>query len=177
MESEKLDDTRDFANGIRDLLDQIAKDNEVFEKACVAFFGVTSSQGGTLLSFPEKQTLRMNELSNAVGVDNSTMTRMVDQLVEKGLVYRRADEYDRRLVRIELTPSGRRLRKELAEALAGFYKDSLDEIPEEERAVIIHSLERLKTAIEKGLENCCRRYCNSRGKTGITDKSLSGPKA
>lgn len=160
MESEQLIKTRDFDNEVHYLLDQIAKNSGVFEKACVAFFGVTSSQGGTLLALPLKDTLRMNELSSAVGLDNSTMTRMVDQLVEKDLVFRQADEKDRRLVHIGLTSSGKKLHKELAEALANFYKDSLDEIPQEERVIIIQSLERLKDAIEKGLENCCKRYCN-----------------
>ncbi len=160
MESARPIKTQDFDNEVHYLLDQIAKNSEVFEKACVAFFGVTSSQGGTLLALPLKSALRMNELSSAVGVDNSTMTRMVDQLVEKKLVFRQADEKDRRLVRIGLTTSGQKLHKELAEALANFYKDSLDQIPQEERVIIINSLERLKDAIEKGLENCCRRYCS-----------------
>lgn len=152
--------TRDFANDVHQLLDQIAKTNEGYEKACVTFFGVTTSQGGTILSLPLRSTLRMNELSSIVGVDNSTMTRMVDQLVDKGLVFRKVDETDRRLVNIGLTAPGQKLHKELDKALKAFYKDSLGEIPEEERAAIIQSLASLSSAIAKGVENCCKRYCN-----------------
>jgi DNA-binding MarR family transcriptional regulator len=160
MKSQKPGSTRDFAGEIRRLLDLIAKNNQVYEDSCVAFFGVTTSQGGTLLSLPVEGTLRMNELSNSVGVDNSTMTRMVDQLVEKDLVFRKADENDRRLVRVGLTRSGTILRDELSNALANFYKDSLDGIEEKERASIIRSLEVLNSAIGRGLENCCKKYCN-----------------
>jgi DNA-binding MarR family transcriptional regulator len=163
MEPKISQKTRDFANKVSVLLGQISRNNETYEHACVNFFGVTSSQGGTLLNLPAKQTLPMNELSSVSGVDNSTMTRMVDQLVEKGLVLRQADEKDRRLVRIGLTPAGQKLRQELNDALANFYMDSLEEIPEAERAAIINSLERLKSSIEKGLERCCQKYCNRQG--------------
>ena len=160
MKSEKFNRTRDFEERVHNLLDQIAKTNQAYGAACVRFFGVTTSQGGTLLAFTPDKTMSMKDLSLAVGVDSSTMTRMVDQLVDKGLVVRKTDEKDRRLVRIGLTPAGRKLHRELNGALAGFYKDSLDEIPDQERVVIIQSLDRLNRAIAKGLENCCQKYCN-----------------
>jgi DNA-binding MarR family transcriptional regulator len=156
----KFNKTRDFANEVQQLLDGISGNNHVFGEACVAYFGVTSAQGGTLLNLPSETTLSMNELSKSVGVDNSTMTRMINQLVEKGLVFRRQDEKDRRLVCVGLTDAGQKLQGDLSGALAGFYKDSLDEIAEQERQVIIQSLEKLNKAIAKGLENCCKRYCN-----------------
>jgi DNA-binding MarR family transcriptional regulator len=160
VETKSFNKTRDFANEVQHLLDQISGNNRVFEESCVAFFGVTSAQGGTLLALPLETTLSMNGLSKGVGVDNSTMTRMINQLVDKGLVFRQTDEKDRRMVRIGLTVSGQKMHRELAGALAGFYKDSLDAIEDKERASIIHSLERLNSVIAKGLENCCKRHCN-----------------
>jgi DNA-binding MarR family transcriptional regulator len=159
MDAERLKKTREFSDRVSALLKGISGNNQAFEQACVRYFGVTASQGGTILSLPAKKTLSMNELSAVAGVDNSTMTRMVDQLVEKGLVYRQADEKDRRLVRIGLTPAGQKLQKELAGALAGFYAASLEGIPDEERQTIIKSLERLKSAVEQGLQNYCDKYC------------------
>lgn len=160
MTPEQFSRNEDFASEVRRLLRQIVKSNQGYEEACVAFFGVTSSQGSTLLALPLKKTLRMNELSNGVGVDKSTMTRMVDQLLDKGLVYRRVDKEDRRLVHIGLTGQGQQLFTKLAKALKGFYKDSLGEIREDERAAIIGSLVTLNEAIDRGVENCCKRYCN-----------------
>lgn len=160
MAPEQFSRNADFANEVRRLLRQIVKNNQGYEEACVAFFQVTSSQGGTLLAIPLKNTLRMNELSSSVGVDKSTMTRMVDQLVDKGLAFRKVDEKDRRLVHIGLTDSGQQLNKKLAKALRGFYKDSLGEIREGEREIIVQSLVILNSAIARGVENCCKRYCN-----------------
>ncbi len=159
MQTSQFKRTRDFASEAHQLIDRIAQNNRVYEEACVKFFGVTSSQGGTILSIPLNNNLKMNELSNAVGVDTSTMTRMVDQLVDKGLVLRKPGDKDRRLVQIGLTPRGQKLHRELAAALDNFYKDSLDQIPEQEQAVIIESLMKVNEAIDKGLEECCKRYC------------------
>lgn len=158
-ESENFSRNRDFCNEVHRLLHQISKTDDRYEQACVAFFGVTSSQGGSLLSLPQKGTLKMSEMSTAVGVDSSTMTRMVDQLVDKGLVFRKVDEKDRRLVCIGLTAAGQKLHRELDNALRDFYKDSLGEIREKERAVILQSLEKLNMAMANGVENCCKKYC------------------
>jgi DNA-binding MarR family transcriptional regulator len=171
-ESDKFIKNRDFANEVHRLLRQISKTDDGYETSCVSFFGVTSPQGGTLLSLPLKDTLKMNELSTVVGVDNSTMTRMVDQLVDKGLVFRKVDEKDRRLVCVGLTPTGQKLHRELDKALRDFYADSLGEIREEERAVILQSLERLSSAMAKGVDSCCKKYCTVRipialNKTGV----------
>lgn len=160
MAPKQVTGNEDFASEVRRLLRQIIKSNQGYEEACVTFFGVTSSQGGALLALPLKKTLRMNELSNSVGVDKSTMTRMVDQLVDKGLVFRKVNEEDRRLVHIGLTELGQELNTKLAKALKGFYKDSLGEIREDEREAIIRSLVTLNGAIARGVENCCKRYCN-----------------
>ena len=97
MES-KLNKTRAFTNHVKALINQISQNFENYEQACVTYYGVTTSQGGTLLSFNPKEGFTMNELSKAVSLDTSTMTRMIDQLVEKGLVHREADRRDRRVV-------------------------------------------------------------------------------
>ena len=159
MNTKGINKTKDFTNTVHQLVNQIAKNNQVYEKACVDFFGVTSSQGGTILALPISNNLKMNELSTAMGVDSSTMTRMIDQLVDKGLVNRQAGEKDRRLVHIGLTTTGKKLHKELAGALQKFYQDSLDRIPEGERETIIKSMVTVNNAINKGLEECCKRYC------------------
>lgn len=50
---------------------------------------------------------RMTELANALVMRPSSCTRLVDRLVERGLVERRADVVDRRAVRVSLTAAGR----------------------------------------------------------------------
>ncbi len=148
------DEARDFAGQVLHLISELVKNSETCDRECVAQYGVTASQGYTILSLLPQDTLSMNELSKAMSVDNSTMTRMVDQLVDKALVHRKPDEKDRRLVRIGLTAQGKKLRTDLEEEMKNFYKLVLDDISEEERLGIIHSLEQLNTAIAKAIETC-----------------------
>ncbi len=170
IELNGMKNTKEFADRVAALFAEINKNSNAFEQACYRVFAVTTSQANTLLNLSSKQALRMNELSEAAGVDNSTMTRMVDQLVDKGLVTRQADEKDRRLVRVGLTAAGKEMRQKISEALAGYYMESLEDITEPEREIILQVLERLKNAAEKGLANCCDKYCNQ----GLKDYEREG---
>ena len=163
IEINNLKNTQVFADRVAKLLNQINRNNSTFEQACMKAFEITSAQAGALLNLPSKGTMMMNELSSAANVDTSTMTRMVDQLVEKGLVVRHADAKDRRLVRVGLTPQGQKMHKELGEVLASYYMESLEDITEPEREIIVQVLERLKNAVDTGLETCCNKYCKNQG--------------
>lgn len=57
----------------------------------------------------------MSELATGLQVDRSTATRAVDRLVERGLVERRRDTLDARMIHACLTGQG----NEIAEALRG----------------------------------------------------------
>jgi DNA-binding MarR family transcriptional regulator len=164
IEINNLKNTREFSDKVGRLLKQINKNNNTFEQACMKAFDITSAQAGALLNLPVKGTMMMNELSNAAEVDTSTMTRMVDQLVEKGLVLRHADAKDRRLVRVGLTPGGHKMHQELGDALTYYHMESLEDITEPEREITIQVLERLKNAVDKGLESCCNKYCSRQDK-------------
>ncbi|WP_280722925.1 MarR family transcriptional regulator [Kitasatospora sp. MAA4] len=60
--------------------------------------------------------MRIQDLADAVGLDQSSMSRMVTRLEKKALTSRVSCDYDRRGVYCELTPLGRE-RSEQAEAV------------------------------------------------------------
>jgi DNA-binding MarR family transcriptional regulator len=151
--------TRDFANEVRDLISNISGCFESYERACGTFMGVTTSQAGTILAFPNKSGLTMNELSKAVNLEISTMTRMVDQLVEKGLVRRETDAKDRRVVRVALTDEGKNLQNRLQDALQSFYTGALNKFPKTEQVEILKNLNHIYEDVSASLEECCKKYC------------------
>jgi DNA-binding MarR family transcriptional regulator len=65
----------------------------------------------------------MTEVASRAFLPPASLTKLVDQLVDANLVYRRVDDLDRRRIRAHLTPRGHRsherLRSELAADLAG----------------------------------------------------------
>jgi len=71
---------------------------------------------------------RMGDLSETTSIEVSTLTRLVDNMEKKGLVARRRDAADARVVALHVTPAGRRLTQRITPiaeryesvALAGF---------------------------------------------------------
>ena len=57
-----------------------------------------------LLSRGEGKT--MSELSSALSIDNSTLTRLSDRLVKEGLIERTRDDSDRRVSKLRITGKG-----------------------------------------------------------------------
>jgi DNA-binding MarR family transcriptional regulator len=58
--------------------------------------------------------MRAGDLAEALGVHSSTLTRLADRLVQKGLVERRTAEHSRREVEIALAEGGRELVADVA---------------------------------------------------------------
>jgi len=97
----------------------------------------------------------MNDLSLKMRVANSTMTRMVDQLVQKGLVNRSADPQDRRIVLINLTDQGKEVQLKLKDTLQDFFCQVLCDLPAEQLIGILEGLETLNKSIREKLKSCC----------------------
>lgn len=63
-----------------------------------------------ILSYlPSQKEPNMSEIGRALSIDFSTLTRLVDKLVDKSLVERRSDPQDRRVVRVRLAKRGREI--------------------------------------------------------------------
>lgn len=69
---------------------------------------VTPAQIKVLMSFDPAGTYTMTDLSRVNAVTVSTMTSMVDRLIQFDLVERCYDEHDRRKVLVYLTGNGRK---------------------------------------------------------------------
>jgi DNA-binding MarR family transcriptional regulator len=64
------------------------------------------------------QPMPMGELARMLFCDNSNVTGIVDRLEERGLVARTADQHDRRVKLLVLTPEGENVRQELMERIS-----------------------------------------------------------
>jgi len=76
-------------------------------------FGITVDQWTILKSLKQHADLSQKELADYCGKDQPTLTRIVDLLVGKNLVERRANPTDRRSFVVHLTPAGERKVSEL----------------------------------------------------------------
>ena len=90
--------------------------------------------------------LRMQELSDRVVLSRTRVSRLVDELVEEGLVERVPSEEDRRATFAVLTPRGKaELRRTAPIYLAGIEEHFTRLLNERERTVVAEALERVAT--------------------------------
>ncbi len=98
---------------------------------------VTTEQYGVLSQVWERGSLSMSELAVARNVALNTATSLIDRLVAAGLVERRGDPSDRRVVRVVLTAKGHTLVERLRAARAAAIRGLLDELSDEEIDLIL----------------------------------------
>ncbi|MGE5417685.1 MAG: MarR family winged helix-turn-helix transcriptional regulator [Acidobacteriota bacterium] len=72
-------------------------------------YGINLAQSFVLFSLLENDGLTLTEVGTRSRIENSTLTTMVDRLEKDGLVERRLDPQDRRMVRLFITDQGREL--------------------------------------------------------------------
>lgn len=144
-----------LAQTLQRLTLDLARYSGLCDRVCTEQLGITGGQGYTLLAIPEGESITMNDLSLKMRLASSTMTRMVDPLVQKGLVDRQPDEQDRRMVRVHMTEQGRQAQQALQETLTAFFAQVLRELPENEREAAVRHLEMLNQAIRGTLQSCC----------------------
>lgn len=106
--------------------------------------GLTVSQSYVLRRLYFQGPLTMGELAASLDVRLSTMTGVVDQLEERGLVERVDHPADRRSLHVRVTPKGRKLYKQAHEAFLSHLQPLLQRRP---AAVRRHILDFLEDAI------------------------------
>tara|TARA_Y100000768_G_scaffold219083_1_gene165161 strand:+ start:5846 stop:6247 length:402 start_codon:yes stop_codon:yes gene_type:complete len=104
---------------------------------------LTSSQGFVIMAVAIDGT-PMTSLSKKMGLDASTMTRNVEKLEKKQLVFRQRLSSDARVVNVHLTELGKRTHKSLREELTIYFDNKITN-----RAEVADKLHGLIWDIEK----------------------------
>jgi DNA-binding MarR family transcriptional regulator len=71
--------------------------------------GFTAAQWPILRAVADGQTPIAADLCRQLDYDTGSMTRMLNRLEEKGVIVRTPSREDRRVVRLRITPAGRRI--------------------------------------------------------------------
>ena len=103
-----------------------------------------------LSSIPSEGT-DMSSLSKQLGVDNSTMTRLIDVLIRNKWVEKYKGENDKRVVLVKTTSKGESIRNEIDKKINDFGIEIINDIPPEERNEIREMLTSLHWLISKQL--------------------------
>lgn len=115
----------------------------------ICCYGISVSQCHTLEALGEYGTQTMHDLAEHLHLAVSTVTRVVDQLVEKGFAERQSGEKDRRVCQVALTPSGRALLRTIEGELIAREQAVLERIPPRSRTHVIWAIEALSAAVDE----------------------------
>ncbi|MGW4243951.1 MarR family winged helix-turn-helix transcriptional regulator [Nocardia sp. NPDC004722] len=83
--------------------------------------GIELQHAGVLAAVADGHSRTQRELGAALGIDKSTLVRIVDDLEHRGLVVRRRNPHDRRAYEIVITETGA---QRLSEA-SGYFRDAV----------------------------------------------------
>ncbi len=133
---------------------RLQRDLECCDQALVGCCDLTVAQSYALLALEGLGVATMNEFAAEMRLHGTTMTRMVDALIEKGLVERRPDVEDRRIVRVGLSPAGQKLAGQLRETKRALLSAALADLPAGEQAMVVKALERMAELLEKLSTGC-----------------------
>jgi DNA-binding MarR family transcriptional regulator len=109
----------------------------------LAGYNVTPPQWGVLVALWEQDSLSLSELAKRSFFDGPTMTGIVDRLEKAGLVERRRDNADRRVISVYLTDEGRRLQAQIPSLSEQANREALAGIPDDEAAAFIATIRRI----------------------------------
>src|SRR5665811_159911 len=112
--------------------------------------GTTRAQWIVLFRLRQQEGLSQVDLADVLELQPISLVRLLDRLVERGLLERRHDPRDRRANRLFLTASGRQLVDDLDSLRDSIASDVLREIPDGAIETSLHTLRDIKERI-KGL--------------------------
>jgi DNA-binding MarR family transcriptional regulator len=111
--------------------------------------GISEPQGLIIRALMEYGDMKVSDIAKRLDLSNSTVSGLVDRLVEKGVVDRKRSEEDRRVVMISLAKSHRQPLKRHFEAVFTRLNKVMDLSSEQELDDIAKALEKLKGLLEK----------------------------
>jgi Transcriptional regulators len=110
---------------------------------------VTMAQMRVLMLLSAVGETRMSDLAHQLGIAPSTLSSLVDRLVEAGLANRREDARDRRTVLVSLAPAGARMLDQFNELGADALRALLEQLNEEDLVTVNQAIELLVAAARR----------------------------
>ena len=131
-----------------ELLNQLLIDLQSIFRKKNKELSVSFSQVIVISSIPN-DGINMSLLSHRIGVDNSTLTRLIDILIKNNYVIKIKNPNDKRSVIVSLTKDGREILKKIESNVDSFSEKIYNDFPREDKIKIKDNLGALHWSISK----------------------------
>ena len=107
----------------------------------------TMPQTMIIYNLANNPKMKISDLSEKMGLTNSTVSGIVDRLEDQGVVYRERSTKDRRVVFVQFTAEHKKKYLDMHDNVDKYFEDMLAQIPPDQMETIMVSLNILKEAI------------------------------
>lgn len=148
-----LDQKTDFsplevAERLADLTFELLERCQEKREEIASKIGLTVAEFKALRLFGANESLSVGELAGRLELSSSRLTRILDGLVQRGLITRETATSDRRLMELRLTDEGRRVKQRLSEQYVQTHLEIISELPQGGPDSVVFALERLRDAMK-----------------------------
>jgi DNA-binding MarR family transcriptional regulator len=114
---------------------------------------MSASMAHALTELASDEGLSQGELGERLGIEKSTVSRLVTDLERRDWINRRRDAADRRMLRLHLTEQGQRVSAQIAASRAALFADFAEHLTARERPMVERALEALARAVSESKES------------------------
>ncbi len=130
-------------------LSELARRYQFRNRDEVCCYGLTVSQCYALQALRRHGRMPSSDLAVRLGLDISSTTRLVDELVKKKLAIRSKSAEDARVREIEITEAGSRLIRRLEADFASMLEQALEDFPQQVQKSLPAVLNRLTRVLNQ----------------------------
>lgn len=141
--------SRSQVERLKDLISEMVRcceDRRIYEHGR---FGLPYAELRCLMLFSGQRYLTVKGISERMDVAKSRVTKIVDNLVARGLAKKVDDPDDGRVVLVALTPAGRDKAEEIDRFHYEIHNNILEKMNEDERFTLLSHLEVLRGAMKE----------------------------
>lgn len=111
--------------------------------------GFTTAIGFVLININSKEGTPATKIAPLIGLETRSLTRMLKTMEEKGLVYKKADPFDKRSVRIFLTEEGKEKKERSINTIMDFNQQVREVVSDEDLDTFFGVFGKIQMVIEQ----------------------------
>ncbi|MCI6738672.1 MAG: MarR family transcriptional regulator [Intestinibacter sp.] len=114
-----------------------------------SLYNVNKTQLRALVFMRNYGEISMTELCSKLNIEKGSLTSMIDDLSDKGYVYREKNLKDRRKYMIIITEEGKKIAADFTEKLSNDLEEKFFKLNDEDRRKYLEAIETLETLLNK----------------------------
>lgn len=131
---------------LREFIRHLERKTGALNDAQMSCCNISMAQCHALVEIGRAKHISLIELSEMLGLENSTLSRTVNHLVNAEMVSRDIDPANRRYIVISLTDDGQKIFDGIEASMNLYYKQILRKIPTEKQSMVLESMQILLDA-------------------------------